>query len=341
MLFEEIINEVLTEFNDDDFGTNVKGNLTIDDIKQGEKLYHRPKDAHGSDPLAVIKSLMENGFSREYTGDNGGNMYGPGVYNVYSLRSSNDRARGYGRYIVQSYLLGGYKDFLIFNEDMARAVYGDDYTIESQILRLMPSNLAQKVLSRFEGKFRMNNNYNSYEVRTASIAVAITDFLGNKISQTKIRGIIYSGGHDGNCAFVRNFSDVIPYSYSEDNGKTWTVGITENLIWKAGHDTDVDATLKNAVTDSGRKKFDDVANRAINGFVITYKDNKANYFEVANNNLISNVWFDYAGNFDENGEAEVLYNGKKLYLKTDEGKVVVIDPDMGPICYVEDLPNQM
>ena len=51
----------------------------------------------GDDPLKVIKSLMEHGFSREYTGDNGGNMYGPGVYNVYSLRSSNDRARGYGQ----------------------------------------------------------------------------------------------------------------------------------------------------------------------------------------------------------------------------------------------------
>ena len=84
------------------FGTNVKGDLTKNDIKSGVPLYHRPKDSKTGDALAIINSLMKYGFSREYTGDNGGNMYGPGVYNVYTLRSSNESARGYGRFIVKS-----------------------------------------------------------------------------------------------------------------------------------------------------------------------------------------------------------------------------------------------
>ena len=218
--------------NDFNFGTNVKGDLTKEDIKSGVPLYHRPKDSNNGDALAVIKSLMNYGFSREYTGDNGGNMYGPGVYNVYTLRSSNESARGYGRYIVKSFLLGGYQDFLIFNEEMAKEVYGNEWPIDMQIKKLFPPKICEEIFRRFNvigakpyrrgglyniGNLYMNNNSNIKTVKTSVIAVQITDFLRSKIAQSKVRGIIYSGNHDGECAFVRNFSDVIPFYYSKDN----------------------------------------------------------------------------------------------------------------------------
>lgn len=346
--------------NSKNFGTNVKGDLTIDDIKAGVPLYHRPQDSRTSDPLAIINSLMKVGFSREYTGANGGNMYGPGVYNVYTLRSSNESARGYGKYIIKSFLLGGYVDFLIFNEDMAKEVYGNDWPIDIQIKKLFPEKLCNEVFSRFNvtnatpyrrhglyniGRLYMNNNSSVNMVRTSNIAVQITDFLGSRINQTRVRGIVYSGNHDGECAFVRNFSDVIPFYYSKDNGRTWIKGITDELIWRAGHNTDVEATLKHSVDDEGKKNFTDTAERSINGFVIVYKGGKANYFEVANNNLISDVWFDYAGNFNEDGIAQVLYKGKKLYIENtgEEGdeRFIVGDNEEGPICYLNDLPGQM
>ena len=339
-LFEEIVTEL-----GDDFGVNVKGDLTIDDIKQGVPLYHRPSDSRDSNPLSVINSLMKYGFSREYTGSNGGNMYGPGVYNVYSLDSSLDHATGYGRYIVQSYLLGGYQDFLIFNVDMAKKVYGDDWSIISQIKRLMPPKIAAYVFHNIDLRHCMNTDATPY-IKTSVPAVEITRLLGNKMSQTKVRGIIYSGGHDGKCCFVRNFSDVIPYSYSQDNGRTWTVGITDELIWRAGHDTDVKTTLQNSVDDSGKKRFADTAEKSINGYVIVYnKENKANYFEVAKNNLISDIWFDFASNFDEGDdglEAEVIYQGHKLKLSKDESNsYIVSDMDDCPICYLNDLPQNI
>ena len=349
--FKNIVNSLLNESieeSNEDFGVNVKGDLTIEDIKKGTPVFHRPKDSDGDDPLKVIKSLMEHGFSREYTGDNGGNMYGPGVYNVYSLRSSNDRARGYGHYIVQSYVLGGFKNFLIFNIDMAKEIYGNNWHIAKQVEMLMPPKLAYSIIKRFNlwakddngHSIYMNTNATSYHKKTSSIAVQITDALGENIKKTKIRGIIYSGGHDGNCCFVRNFLDVIPYSYSTDNGKTWTVGITENLIWKAGHSTDVEANLKYRTDDNGRRMFSDVSDKSINGYVIVYDNNKANYFEVATNQLISDVWFDFASNF-ENGEAEVIYNGKKYKIsKYEDGNYIVNDMDGFPICYLNDLPNQ-
>lgn len=330
---------MINEF-DNGFGTNVKGELTIDDIEKGVPLFHRPMDSRGSNPMGVINSLMKYGFSREYTGDNGGNMYGVGVYNVYSLRSSNEKATGYGRFIVKSYLLGGYQDFLIFNKDMAKKVYGVDYRIEKQIEKLIPPKIAQQILSRF--RLYMNDNSNCDDVRTSNIAYQITSFLGDKISETKIRGIVYSGGHDGHCAFVRNFSEVIPHSYSKDNGRTWIKAITDELIYRAGHDTDTEATLKHSVDTGGKRKFDDVANRSINGYVIVYKGNKANYFEVATNKLISDVWFDFAANFDEEGEAEVVYKKHKLSIsKYEDGNFIVSDSDGAPLCYLNDLPNEL
>lgn len=345
-----------------DFGINVKGDLTLNDIKKGVPLYHRPKDGKKDNPMGVIDSLMKYGFSREYTGDNGGNMYGPGVYNVYTLRSSNESATGYGRFIVKSYLLGGYENFLVFNEDMAKEVYGDEWQIDKQLKKLLPPKLLQELFKRFNvdssypkrsnrvgvyqiGDLYMNNNSTVKSVKTSNIAVNITTFLGSKISQTKIRGIVYSGNHDGECAFVRNFSDVIPCYYSKDNGKTWIEGISDELIWRAGHNTDTEAILKHSVNDKGEKNFSDTADRSINGFVIVYKGTKANYFEVATNKLISNIWFDYAGNFDEDGYAQISYKGNNLYLEKTGLEApedfIVGSEDEGPICYLNNLADSL
>ena len=346
-LIQQSINEALT--NQDRLSLHVKGDLSVDDIEQGVPLYHRPSNSNTGDKYETIKSLMKTGFSREYTGSNGGNMYGPGVYNVYTLRSSNEKARGYGSFIVRSYLLGGFKDFLIFNINMAKDVYGSDWEIDKQIKKLMPEKLAREVLSRFGalnarpdtsdglyriGRIYMNDN-SSLSIKTSSIAVYITDFLGSRIAQTKIRGIIYSGGHDGECAFVRNFSEVIPHSYSEDNGKTWKKGITDELVWRAGHDTDVFATLK------GSGLFDDVADRSINGFVIVKKGGKYNYFNVAENDIISKVWFDRAFNFDENGIAEVQYGNNFLKIQYDDidEEYIVLDKMGEGVCYLNSLPE--
>ena len=349
--------------NDNIFDLNVKGNVDLKTIESGVPLYHRPKNSATGDPLAVIKSLMRYGFSREYTGSNGGNMYGPGVYNVINLKSSNENATGYGSYIVRSYLLGGYKNFLVFNADIAKEVYGNNWWIGDQIMMLCPPKIATQILNRV--KLYMNDNrgnvfvYKGYDgsdeenflgrhslVRTSDAAVNITSLLGGNISNTKIRGIQYSGGHDGDCAFVRNFSEVIPHSYSKDNGKTWITAITDELIHRAAHELDVDASLRDVKDAQGKRRFDDVADRSINGYVITYKNiggkKKANYFEVSENKLISNVWFDMALNFDEDGYARVKYNGQTFFItKYEDGEFVACDEMTMPVCYVKDLPQFM
>lgn len=314
MIYESI-EKVLSETND--FGLNIKGDLTIDDITKGVPLFHRPSDNPG-----VLKSLFKYGFSREYTSTNGGNMYGPGVYTVYSLKSSQVSATGYGSIIMKVYLLGGYNEFLIFNSDIAKKVYGKRWHITNQIEDLLPEHLAQKILSRTHLHMDGLSSRSAYQV---------AQILGKEINSTKIRGFVFTGGHDGDVCFIRDFSAVIPYAYSNDNGRTWKVGITDELIKRASSSIDTDFKYKDRKDDKNEKIFDNVSDRAINGFVMVHKNNKVNFINIKTDKLISNTWFDFATNFDEDGFSEAELNGETIYLYNENGAVYITDEDGFPI----------
>jgi hypothetical protein len=254
------------------------------------------------------------------------------------LRSSNEKARGYGRYILQSYVVDGYKNFLIFNSDIAKKYYGENWWIGNQIKLLMPPQMASRVL-RMVGHNLYMNDFKSLDKKTASIAYQIFSIVGESgMRQTKIRGIIYDGGHDGSCAFVRDFSDVCPYAYSDDNGKTWKKGITRELMQHVMGNIDTEFELKNRIDSAGNRKFDDVAKKSINGFAIVYKHNKVNYYSVETRSLISNVWFDEGMNFDEDGYAEVVYQGSPLCVHNDGGgEYSITDMDGAYLCKISDL----
>ena len=310
----EYIKNILLENNL--FGLNIKGDLTLDDIKAGVPLYHRPSNGEG-----VLKSLFKYGFSREYTSTNGGNMYGPGVYTVYSLKSSQVSATGYGKIIMKVYLLGGYQDFLIFNSDIAKRVYGERWHITQQIKDLLPEHLANKILTRTHLHMDGLSSRSAYQVAVA---------LGKDINKTNIRGFVFTGGHDGDVCFIRDFSAVIPVEYSEDNGRNWKQGITQELIKRAGYTVDTTFKFKNKEVD-GEQMFDDVSDRAINGFVMVHKNNKVNFINIKTDKLISNTWFDIASNFDEDGFAEVSLNGEIMGLYNDNGEIYITDEDGFPI----------
>ena len=156
-------------------------------------------------------------------------------------------------------------------------------------------------------------------------------YLKNRMDATKVRGFVFTGGHDGDVCFIRDFSSVIPYSYSKDNGKTWHVGITNELIKRAGQSVDTEFKYRNSIDDSGTKNFDEVSDRAINGFVMVHKNNKINFINIGTDKLISNQWFDFATNFDEDGYAEATLNGEEIYLYNDNGTIYIADEDGFPI----------
>ena len=313
-LVSECIKRIISETND--FGLNIKGDLTLNDIKSGVPLYHRPSNGEG-----VLKSLFTYGFSREYTSTNGGNMYGPGVYTVYSLKSSQVSATGYGKIIMKVYLLGGYQDFLIFNSDIAKKVYGTNWHIVNQIKMLLPEPLARKVL---------DNTHLYMDGLSSRSAYQVAIILGNDINKTNIRGFVFTGGHDGDVCFIRDFSAVIPVEYSEDNGRTWKQGITQELINRAGSTVDTTFKYKNK-EKGGEQMFNDVSDRAINGFVMVHKNDKVNFIDIKTDKLISNAWFDFATNFDEDGYAEISLNGETLGLYNDNGEIYITDEDGFPM----------
>jgi hypothetical protein len=248
-------------------------------------------------------------------------MYGPGVYTVYSLKSSQVSATGYGKIIMKVYLLGGYQDFLIFNSDIAKRVYGERWHITQQIKDLLPEHLANKILTRVHLHMDGLSSRSAYQVAVA---------LGKDINKTNIRGFVFTGGHDGDVCFIRDFSAVIPVEYSEDNGRTWKQGITQELIKRAGSTVDTTFKFKNKEVD-GEQMFDDVSDRAINGFVMVHKNNKVNFINIKTDKLISNTWFDIASNFDEDGFAEVSLNGEIMGLYNDNGEIYITDEDGFPI----------
>lgn len=345
MVNEEYINNVVNlmfeGIGDDKFNVRKNG-ITFQDVYNGVTLYHRPKDAEvtvGGKRMKTIDSIFTYGFNREFTGSNGGNMYGAGVYTVYNLKSSNEKATGYGSAIIKIKLIGGYQDFLIFSQQLAKETYGNRWYIKDQIVDLFPKDVANKILSSIH--LVMHDDRKSFStIEKSSIpAKQIVDLLGkSNITNNKCRGIIYNGGHDGACCFVMDFSSVIPVAVSYDNGKTWKNRLTQELIdWISN---EVDTTFQ----FGGNNKFKEIAPKAINGFTMVWdKNSKVNYIPVNSNDTISDVWFDDGSNWEEkNGIlfTIVQYSGYTFKIVFQDNQYMVYDEDWQPLdCTVEELPK--
>ena len=80
--FEKIVNRLLLEAGNMAATNNrVLSLVSKGDPSKGFYIYHcAPKDA--------IDSISLSGQRRQYTGKNGGNLYGPGIYTTYTLDAS-------------------------------------------------------------------------------------------------------------------------------------------------------------------------------------------------------------------------------------------------------------
>lgn len=336
-------------FEDADFSNvnsklNVReGGITYDDVMNGITLYHRPKDAVatvGGEKMSIADALFKFGFSREFTNSNGGNMYGAGVYTVYNLKSSNEKATGYGKSIIKLKLLGGYKDFLIFSEQLAKQTYGNRWHITQQVQDIFPEKIAKKILSSI--RLYMHNDNSSFHnmIKSSIPAVEIVHLLGeHEINSTKCRGLVYNGGHDGACCFIRDFSSAIPVAISMDNGRTWTTKLNQELLNRYNEEVDTHFQF------GGNKKFKDVADKAINGYTIVWnKEGKVNYIPSNSNDTISDIWFDDGENWEKtpNGipYVNVKYGDYYLMIMYEDGQYMVYDSDGFPQdCTINELPE--
>lgn len=336
-LTEEEIKNIIKSVSLDE-NVNVRENgITADDIFNGFTLYHRPKDANGiigGKNMSIVDSLFKNGFSREFTNSNGGNMYGPGVYTVYRLSSSQSQARGYGKSIIKLKLLGGLKDFLIFSKQLASKTYGDKWRIEDQIRMLFSPKDANVIFSHLPHIQMHNDDDNVHSmVKTSVPAHEISILCRNGcVDGSRCRGYVYNGGHDGACCFIKDFQSVVPVAISYDNGRTWQNRLTQELIDRMNNEVDTVFQYGNMKDQYGKKIV--VADKPINGFTVVWdsKEN-VNYIPVNSNDFISNVWFESGANWEKSpyGETyvDVTYNGNNIRIYYQNGNYEITDEDQG------------
>ena len=345
MVNEEYINNVINlmfEGIGDDKLNVRKEPITFDRVRDGVTLYHRPKDAIvnvGGKTMKVTDSIFTYGFNREFTSTNGGNMYGPGVYSVYNLKSSNEKAKGYGNAIIKLKLLNGYQDFLIFSKQIAQETYGENWKIKDQVNMIFPHNVSERILHTIH--LIMHDDTCSFKdmARSSDSAYKIVLTLGEAgMNNSKCRGIVYNGGHDGGCCFIRDFSSVVPVAISYDNGRTWKNRLNQGLIDWLNNEVDTHFQF------GGNKNFKETSTKSINGFTMVWnKEGKVNYIPVNSNDTISNVWFDDGSNWEEkNGILFTIveYSGYTFKIIFKDNQYMVYDEDWQPLdCTVEELPN--
>lgn len=346
MISEEYIDRLVEKlfegYSDEKFNVRQNG-ITFNDVHDGITLYHRPKDATvivGGEKMSVIDSIFKYGFSREFTSTNGGNMYGAGVYTVYNLRSSNEKATGYGSAILKLKLLGGYQDFLVFSKQLAQQTYGNNWTIKEQIFNLFPNDVAERVLRNVHLIMHDDRDAFSKMLRSSDSAYGLVRLLGeNNMNNSKCRGLVYNGGHDGGCCFIRDFSSVVPVAVSYDNGKTWQNRLSKDLLDRLGNEVDTHFQL------GANKEYKEVADKSINGYTMVWNNaGKVNYVPANSNRPISNIWFDDGEPFKKTNEGLLWTNIKcgDYYLKIafENGQYMVYSEDWEPQdCTVEDLPE--
>lgn len=202
----------------------------IDKFKRPKpRVYHRTKDDN-------VELIGRDGYRA-----GGGAVWGPGIYTVYDLTSTtklntyNDgtaKENTYGPVIVENEVLS-LRNFLIFNYDISKRVYKENYTLEDQLSKILP----EKAFKRHETVIKEASNKclelikanpkNKYTARVFDSILNIKEIMHH------LRGAIFTGENDGNVLISYDRENLIPVRYSKDDGKTWTKITKQGAYLKA------------------------------------------------------------------------------------------------------------
>lgn len=302
-----------------------------------------------------VKGIFDNGFSRQYANDNdknhnGGQLfYGDGVYGSVTLgngtfndiRGDNSKMQNagaiylstypdwgksdnlkYGGVILKCLLLGGWRNFLIFDERLAKAVYKDNWTIEGQIQQIIGKKNPEAALYLEKGLRAYGNfhyNVNSSDSRTTQNIRGIfqSDFKKwtEFFRKYGIRGCVYHGGNDGYAFVCYNYSEVVPVAASYDHGSTWTNKDFDFGRTKERLEFDNDPVSKWGHMFSKMSKFSKKITCNDKSFGVTQvvtKDGKYNLFINNLGKKVSKFDFDAEPSISLNGSIRFKYRGYDL-----------------------------
>ena len=143
-------------------------------------VYHRSQT-----PPDIFKEILEKNEWKSGVG--AGNMYGPGLYTVFT-KSSNKSS--YGKYLYKMHVKG-IKNFFIFLPEIYNKVWGTNKSYDEMIA---------------EQNKRFKSNFYDYK-----------DFIHSYSKEhSKVAGIIFHGNHDGDVCIIFEPRNVIPISYEKD-----------------------------------------------------------------------------------------------------------------------------
>jgi hypothetical protein len=232
---------------------------TEDEIRGGKMtaIYRATPEEH-------IESIFKYGFNRQFTGSHGGNAYGEGTYCMTTFKAALANTRsGYGKTVVKMYVIGGFDHFLIYNEEIAKQVYGSNWSINSQLRNIF------KIPDIEAGKFRGNGSAGRYQ---------------NDVKKYGIRGMIYSWG-PGYAVNVFDFSCIIPFAvYYTKNDKWYTKFNMQVFTDRINNNIDVNFRYS--------QKYKEVF-EGVRGFVLVKNNqNKYNFVDIQDDSELSPIWFD-------------------------------------------------
>ena len=204
-------NDIKNTFNDLVFRMN---NLSI----INEEIYNNNEAVvYQGTKLELLKSLINSGgFSAEWFGANGGNMYTRGVYTNYEIGQTIRACKGnkYGTILVKFKVNGGFSNFLIFDKRMAIKQYGKDYSLYTQLKKypklvsLLGDNLAYQLSRNCE-----HEDYTSNSAYKMIVTLGGTDRATKIFASLGIRGLIFYGHNDGPVAIIHNCDEIDALSY--------------------------------------------------------------------------------------------------------------------------------
>lgn len=321
-----------------------------------EYQYSKEAIVYQGTKMSLLKSLINTGgFSAEWFGSNGGNMYTNGVYTNYEIGQTIEGCKydKYGTILVKFRIKNGFKDFLIFDKQMAIKCYGKDYKLKIQ-LKNYPS-LYKKLLQVIGNENIDKLSYESEsEHYTSSIAYTIIKCLGgtkeatNFFNSLGIRGLIFYGRNDGPVAIIHNCEDIEVLGYVDV--ATTPLHKGEPIPWKPikfenkdKGENDIDH-IQYFMAQFGDKYLYDKDTRSYNGEILV--KNRANglwtFIDVNKKAPLFNIDFYKANVFLPSGKARIkINNDDDWYYIDKDGNLYYKENDTKPFSDLESYTTEI
>lgn len=180
-------------------------------IKNFYIAYHRTKKEN-------IESIIDEGFRPGW-----GDAYGKGFYLTYDLSSqTRSGMTHYGDSLLKCKI--NPKNLLILDYNVAKDVFGNEYSLREQLIKHY--KIYRDILDIPRDLYDWSDELEkTFSLPTFSADVAMNKFvrkyIKNGICQIRgVRGIVFSGNHDGNVLVLYSHETAIPYEFALTDSST-------------------------------------------------------------------------------------------------------------------------